>query len=174
MIIAISGRTGSGKDTLGKELAKRLGYPVVSPTFKDLAAREGISLMEFQKKAMDDPNIDRKFDDVLKEQVAATNGRCVVTTWLGPWMINADLRVYVSVADDVRAERVAKRDGMSVPEAKKHLFARDKQNHERYMKVYGIDIFDISKFDLKLDSGKMNPEQLADAVMAFAKKKKLV
>lgn len=174
MIIAISGRTGSGKDTLGKELAKRLGYPVISPTFKDLAAREGIPLMEFQKKAMADPNIDKKFDEVLREQVAAANGNCVVTTWLGPWMIDADLRVYVSVADGVRAERVAKRDGMTIPEAKKHLLARDEQNHERYMKVYGIDIFDISRFDLKLDSGKMDPSQLADEILKFAKKKKLL
>jgi cytidylate kinase len=174
MIITVSGRTGSGKDTLGKELAKKLGYQVISPTFKDLAAKEGVSLMEFQKKAMADPNIDKKFDAILREQVAATKGKCVVTTWLGPWMIDADLRVYVSVEDNVRAERVAKRDGMTVAEAKKHLVARDKQNHERYLKVYGIDIFDISKFDIKLDSGKMNPEQLADEVIKFAKKKKLL
>ena len=68
MIIAISGLTGSGKNTLGELLAKKLGYHLVCPTFKDLAEKEGISLMEFQKKAEKDPNIDRKFDQLLKEQ----------------------------------------------------------------------------------------------------------
>ena len=58
MIIAISGLTGSGKNTLGELLAKRLGYKLVCPTFKDLAAKEGVSLMEFQKKATKDPDID--------------------------------------------------------------------------------------------------------------------
>ena len=51
MIIAISGLTGCGKNTLGELLAKELGYKIVSPTFKDLADREGISLIDFQKKS---------------------------------------------------------------------------------------------------------------------------
>lgn len=55
MIIAVSGLTGSGKNTLGELLSKELGYTLVCPTFKDLAAKEGITLMEFQKKAEKGP-----------------------------------------------------------------------------------------------------------------------
>jgi len=128
MIIAISGLTGSGKNTLGELVAKKLGYKLICPTFKDLAAKEGISLMEFQKKAEKDHDIDKKFDAVLKEMVAKTNGNCVVTTWLGPWIVDTDLNIKVSAPLGVRAKRVAKRDEITLEEAKKHVKARDEEN----------------------------------------------
>ncbi len=163
MIIAISGLTGSGKNTLGELLAKKLGYRLVCPTFKDLAAKEGVSLMEFQEKAAKDPGIDRKFDAVLKEQAAA--GDCVVTTWLGPWMVDADVRIKVKVADRIRAERIAKRDGMTVEQALKHLLARDDQNRRRYKKLYNIDIDDEKIFDAVLNGGRNPPEKLLAMAM---------
>jgi cytidylate kinase len=162
MIIAISGLTGSGKNTLGELLAKKLGYKLICPTFKDLAAKEGISLMEFQKKAEGDHNIDRKFDDVLKEQVTETNGNCVVTTWLGPWIVEAGIRIKVSAPLEVRAKRIATRDKMTIAEAKKHVKERDEENRKRYRAVYGIDIYDEKKFDAILDSGKHKPEELLE------------
>lgn len=151
MIIAISGLTGSGKNTLGELVAKELGYKLVCPTFKDLAEKEGISLMEFQKKAENDPDIDRKFDAVLKEQA---QGNCVVTTWLGPWIVDADLRIKLSAPAEVRAERIADRDSMTREEAVEHVHDRDESNRSRYKKLYGIDIYSEDVFDAVLDSGK--------------------
>jgi len=145
MIIAVGGLTGSGKNTLGELLAKKLGLKLVCPTFKDLAKREGIPLMEFQKRAEKDQNIDKKFDAELKEQ--AKKGNCVVTTWLGPWMVDADLRVWVFAPADVRAKRISKRDGMVLEQAKKHIHERDEENRQRYLNVYGIDIYDHDTFD---------------------------
>ena len=172
MIIAVWGFTGSGKNTLGALIAKKLGYKMVEPTFKDLAAREGISLMEFQKKAANDHNIDKKFDELLKEQVNATGGNCVVTTWLGPWMVDADARIKLNVPLEIRAERVAKRDKMTAAEAKKHVTERDKQNIKRYYDVYKIDITDDSKFDVILEGGRSKPEELLVQAMKVIEKKK--
>jgi cytidylate kinase len=169
MIIAISGLTGSGKNTLGELLAKELGYRLVCPTFKDLAAKEGIPLMEFQEKATEDPDIDRKFDAALKEQAAG--GNCVVTTWLGAWMVDADVRIKVRVAEDIRAERIAKRDGMTVAKALEHIKARDDQNRKRYMKLYGINIDDEKIFNAVLDGGKMRPDELLRMSMGIVKAK---
>ncbi|MCI0503162.1 cytidylate kinase family protein [Candidatus Micrarchaeota archaeon] len=170
MIIAISGLTGSGKNTLGELLAKKLGYRLVCPTFKDLALIEGVPLMEFQERAKNDPDIDRKFDAALKEQAAA--GNCVVTTWLGAWMVDADVRIKVKVADDIRAGRIAKRDGMTVTEAMQHIRARDGQNRSRYMKLYGIDIDDEKIFNAILDGGKNSPQKLLEMSLAVIKAKK--
>jgi cytidylate kinase len=167
MIIAISGLTGSGKNTLGELLAKELGYRLVCPTFKDLAEKEGISLMEFQEKAEADPDIDRKFDAVLKEQASA--GDCVVTTWLGPWMVDADLKIRLSAPAETRAKRIADRDTMTPDEAVKHVNERDGSNRARYMKLYGIDIYDESVYDAVLDSGQNSPEELLKLVMDMMK-----
>ena len=169
MIIAISGLTGSGKNTLGELLAKRLGYKLVCPTFKDLAAKEGVSLMEFQKKATKDPDIDKKFDALLKEQAAA--GNCVVTTWLGAWMTKADIRIKVFAPLEVRAKRIAERDGMGLKEAMKHVKARDDDNRKRYMKLYNIDIYDDSGFDACVNAGIYKPEQLLDIVQGIIETK---
>jgi predicted cytidylate kinase len=157
MIIAIAGLTGSGKNTLGELLAEELEFKLVSPTFKDLAKKEGIPLMEFHEKAENDPNIDEKFDAVLKEQA---QGDCVVTTWLGPWMVNADIKIKVQASPEIRAERIGKRDGMSYEDALKHIQDRDESNRKRYKKLYGIDIEDDGIFDAVLDSGKNSPQEL--------------
>jgi len=170
MIIAISGLSGSGKNTLGERLAGRLRYRLVCPTFKDLAEKEGISLLEFQKKAEKDPDIDRKFDSLLKEE--AGKGNCVVTTWLGPWMVNPNVSVWVYAEDHIRAERLAKRDGITVSGAKTHIRARDEANRTRYLKLYKIDIYDQSSFDVKVNSGSFNPDELADIVLKVIEIKK--
>ncbi len=170
MIIAISGLTGSGKNTLGELLAKELGYRLICPTFKDLALKEGIPLMEFQKKAEKDPDIDRKFDAILKEQAAG--GNCVVTTWLGAWMVDADVRIRVFATMKTRGERIAKRDSMPLDKAIAHIKARDEGNRKRYQKLYGIDIYEDDLFDACLNSGLHRPENLLEMTLAIIKAKK--
>lgn len=163
MIIAIAGFAGSGKTTLGRALSARLGYSLVSPSFKDLAKKEGVSLEEFQKRAEKDKNIDLKFDEYLKAEAA--KGDCVITTWLGPWMVDAGLRVWLFAPEGVRAKRVAERDGIPQPDALAHIRRREAQNRARYKKLYDIDIFDTGVFDVSFNSGKFTPEQMAEALV---------
>lgn len=171
LIIAVGGLTGSGKNTLGELLAKKLRLKLVCPTFKDLAKREGISLMEFQRRAEKDQNIDKKFDAELKEQ--AKQGKCVVTTWLGPWMVNADVRVWVFAPINVRAKRIAKRDKMTLKHAKDHIYERDERNRQRYLKVYGINIYDHDNFDLCINNEKISPAQSLSLVLSLLKLRKI-
>ncbi len=169
MIIAVWGLTGSGKNTLGTLLAEELGYRMVSPTFKDVAKKEGVSLMEFQKMAEEDHRIDRKFDEVLKEECA--KGDCVVTTWLGPWMIDAAVRIKLYVPDKERANRIAARDKMSVEEALEHIKERDENNRQRYKAVYNIDIANEDIFDVCLNGGIYTPEKLLQIALAVIRTK---
>ena len=169
MIIAVSGMTASGKDTFGGLLAQRLCYRTVSPTFKDLAKKAGVPLLEFQELAEKDPSIDKKFDELLKEEAA--KGNCVVTTWLGPWMVPADFRVYVFAPAKVRASRVAVRDGMPISEAIRHVRSRDSENIRRYKKLYKIDITDTSTFDLALSAETYRPEQMVEIALVAMEKK---
>jgi len=168
MIIAISGLTGCGKNTLGELLAKKLGYKLVCPTFKDLAEREGVSLMEFQERAKKDRDIDKRFDAMLKEEA---QGDCVVTTWLGPWIVDADLRIRLNAPLETRAERIAERDGMKLEDALQHVKERDEGNRERYKRIYNIDIYDESVYDATLDSGKYRPEELLVMVLEIIEKR---
>ncbi len=169
MIICVAGLSGCGKNTVGTLVAKKLGMRVVNPTFKTIAEQEKISLMQFHKKAEEDHSIDKKFDAALLRETA--QGNCVATTWLSPWIVkNATLRVWLYAPSEVRAGRVAKRDGMAVAEAQSHISERDGNNRKRYMDVYGIDISDHSGFDLLINTEKFSPEESAAIIVAAAKK----
>ena len=67
MIICISGLSGSGKNSVGELVAKKLGLRIVNPTFKTIAAKEHIGLMDFHLKAERDHHIDKDFDGRLIE-----------------------------------------------------------------------------------------------------------
>ncbi len=168
MIIAIAGMSGSGKNTVGETVAKRLGLRAVEYTFKDYARDMGVDLMEFQKMASEDPRIDKEFDKrVVKD---ANRGNCVVTTWLGPWTVKkADLRIWLDAGEVTRAKRIAKREGISAKAALSHLRKRDRDNVNRYRQLYGIDIRDRGIFEMIIKTDKIPPEDIADAIILTAK-----
>jgi CMP/dCMP kinase len=170
MIICISGLSGSGKNSVGEAVAKKLGMRLVNPTFKTIAAKQKMSLLDFHRKAEKEHSIDKQFDAHLVAD--ANRGDCVVTTWLGPWMIkNADLRVWLYAPRESRAGRVAKRDGMAPEEALSHINERDDSNHSRYLEVYGVNIYDHSGFELVINTDQFLPEESADIICAAAKGK---
>jgi len=171
MIITISGLSGCGKNTVGELVSKRLSLRHIKFTFKDEAARRGISLMELQKLASKNPRLDREFDRRLVSE--ASKGGCVVTTWLGSWMIkNAGVRVWLKASEKERARRVAGRDGISIRQALKHVRERDKNNIFRYKKYYGINILDHEFFDLEINSARFTPEQIAGIIVSAATARK--
>ncbi len=163
MIIAISGKAGSGKSSVGARVAQILKLRVVSHSFKTLAEKSGKTLMQVQEEAAANPDIDKDMDEMIKAEAA--KGDCVVVTWLGPWIVrHPDLRVWLDATDETRAARIAGRDRMGDKAALEHIKKRDADNRERYLKLYGIDIDDRSEFDIVLNSGKFSIEQLAQMI----------
>ena len=153
---------------MGAEVAKLLSLRVVDPTFKTIAAKQKMSLMEFHRKAEEQHSIDKQFDAHLVAD--ASRGNCVVTTWLGPWMVkDADLRVWLYAPAAVRARRVAGRDGMASEQALSHISDRDESNRRRYEEVYKIDIYDHSGFELVINTEKFVPQETAQIIAAAAR-----
>ncbi len=172
VIIAISGKAGSGKSSVGERVAQILGLKVVSYSFKTLAEKTGKTLMEVQHEAATNPSIDKDMDEIIKSEAA--KGDCVVATWLGPWIVkNPDLKVWLDATDETRSKRISGRDKMNGKEALEHIRKRDADNRQRYLNLYGIDIDDQSGFDIVLDSGKFSIEQLAQMIANLARAKSL-
>lgn len=166
MIIAISGYSGCGKNTVGHLTAKKLGLREVEFSFKDEAEARHMSLVDFQKLATGDASIDKAMDERIVRE--AKNGDCVLMTWLGPWLVDATLRVWLNAALEDRARRVAQRDGMQYAEALAHVKWRDGNNRRRYRKYYGIDIGNHEAFDLVINSSRFTPQQSADIIALAA------
>ncbi len=176
-IITISGPHGTGKSTYAKALAVALGLRYVSAgeLFRELAKEKGMTLEEFSKIAAADPETDRIIDERTKAE--AEKGSVVIDAQLGAWMVGdrADLRVLLTAPDEVRFRRIAERDKVSIDEARRETITRERIQKLRYEKYYGIDVRDLSIYDLKIDTSLHSMEKtksiVTDAVSSALKRK---
>jgi cytidylate kinase len=76
------------------------------------------------------------------------------------------MKVLIDAPLDVRAERVARREGKSPGDAKGDILARESSERVRYKSIYGIDLRDTSVFDLVIDSRDKAPDEIVALIAA--------
>lgn len=167
MLITISGPAGSGKSTAAAALAETLGYDHVSggDIFRDLAAERGLTPLELNKAAEDDDEIDRDLDRRLRE-IAAERDDLVLESRLAGWMAgeHADFRIWLDAPLAVRARRIADREEKSVDRAREETEQRAESESRRYADYYDIDIEDLSIYDLVLNTARLEPDGVVEAI----------
>lgn len=170
-VIAVSGLPGAGKSTLAKALAEGLGlrYLSMGEVFRSLSKSRGVGLVEAHSLAERDESMDLEVDSRAYE--AALEGGVVVDGHLSGWLLSrvADLKVFLTAPLEVRAARVAERDGIPIREAVEQLIKREESNRKRYLKLYGLDTNDLSCFDIVLNTAKWSKEELASLLISLAK-----
>jgi len=172
MLITISGTPGSGKTTVARLLADRLGIAHVyaGDIYRSEAEARGISLADLNALAEKDHSIDRTLDDRMADYARA--GNVVLEGRLAAFIaleVGVDaLKVWLSASEAVRAERVAGREGQSAAEVLAQNEERQRSDARRYLAIYGWNLDDISIYDLILDSDRQSPEALAEAILAAA------
>ena len=115
--IAISGKSGCGNTTVSTLLSEKLGVKLINYTFRQLASEKGLSLAQVIENAKNDDSYDKYVDNHQVELAKAES--CVLGSRLAIWMLKeADLKVYLYASDDVRANRVFKREGGDLQEIK--------------------------------------------------------
>jgi cytidylate kinase len=158
VVVAVSGQPGSGKTTIAREIARILGVPLVSSgtLFREMATKMGMDLIEFHKYAEANPEIDKKVDSLAVERAKA--GDVVLEGHLTAWVVRpyADVCIYLKASLETRARRVSLRDKKSFEEALREVTEREELNRKRYLSIYGIDIRDLSIFDLVLDTSHLS------------------
>ncbi len=169
MLITISGPPGSGTTTASRLVADALGLERLpgGEVFRAMAAEAGMSVHEFGAHAEANHDIDRELDRRLLER--ARQGSCVIESRLAGWLVTRDgldaVRAWVDCDEPVRAARVAQREGITEAQALAENRLRARLEHQRYLDIHGIEMTDLSIYDLILDSGKLGPKPIAEAII---------
>ncbi len=172
VVIAVSGQPASGKTTIARKLAEMYGLRYVSNgmLFRRLAEELGVSFIELHKRAEQDYTIDKMIDEKAIEE--ARKGNVVIEGHLAGWILKdiADVKIYLKADLRLRAERLAKRDGKTIEEAINEILFREENNRNRYLKIYGIDIRDLTVFDIVLDTTYLTVEEVLEILRNYIDK----
>jgi cytidylate kinase len=176
-VITVSGPHGTGKSTYAKALAEalKLRYVSAGELFRDLAKQQKLSLGALSRRAAEDPSIDRMLDERTKAE--AKKGSVVIDAQLGAWMVRdlADAKVLLTAPDDVRFRRIAQRDRVELQDARKETEYRESIQQKRYRKYYGIDVNDLSIYDVTIDTSLHTIEEtkriIVESVRGFLRQR---
>jgi cytidylate kinase len=153
MIITVSGISGSGKSTVVGILMKafpEMDLVYSGGIFRENAKKAGKTLEEYSatRDEEDDIELDK---EVLKRGM---KGGTIIDSRLGAWALGdwADFRIFVTCPFGTRVDRVAKRENISAAQARNRVESRDSSDSLRYMRLYGIDINDLSVYDFIIDN----------------------
>jgi cytidylate kinase len=175
MLITISGVPGSGKTTVAKLLAERLGLPHVyaGDLFRQEAKRRGLTLEAFNDLCEHDHSIDRSLDDRMA--VRAREGNVVLEGRLAGYLAAQNgldaLKVWLDAGDEVRARRVAQREARDWREVLEVNTTRHRSDANRYRAIYGFDLADRRVYDVVLHTDDRSPEALVDELAARARRR---
>lgn len=158
VLVAVSGRHGAGKTTLAKAIASHFNLTYVSAgeIFREMAQNHEMDLIEFTRYAEDHPEIDRQIDQ--KMQAEAKKGNRVLDSQLA-YYFSKDLNpinilVFAKEEDVIR--RVSEREGISLEKAREEVKTREKNERQRFMDLYGVDLWDPKDFDLMINTSRIS------------------
>ncbi len=165
MRIAISGKSGCGNTTVSTLVAEKLNYKLINFTFRQLAKEKGIDFWEFCKMAETDDSFDKELDK-RQVEMALKEENCVLGSRLAIWMLkSADLKVYLYASADERANRVFKREGGDYSQRLKETQMRDKNDTNRYKRIYSIDNDDYDFASLIINTENKTPDQISQIIV---------
>jgi len=176
VIVTVGGLPGAGKTTVARKVAEGLGLKHVNigEIFRGLAEARAMTLEEFGVFAQRNPDVDRSID--LKTLELAKSGNVLLEGRLTGPMLKRNgvpaFQVWLDAPLKVRAERISKRDGLSIPSAVAATQAREKVEWDRYFEIYGIDLRDTGGYDLVIDTSDKTPEAITQEIIAAVKKRK--
>ena len=167
MQITVSGLPGSGTSTLSKLLAECYDLELISSgeIFRRMARERGMSLAEFGALAERDPSIDL---DIDKNQKAIIHSRenIILESRLAGHMAQGRsdvIKIWIKAPLLTRVKRIQRREKtISFDEELKKTVESERSETLRYKNYYGIDITDLSIYDIVIDSEKWNQYQTLD------------
>jgi CMP/dCMP kinase len=166
VLLTISGPSGSGKTTVASGLSQRLGFTHISAgeVFRELARERALSLEQLSKLAEEGPEIDQMVD-ARQAELAQSHENVIVDGRLSGWVLKGDIAVWLKAPLEVRADRIARREGKDRAIALRETRIRDSSEAARYLSFYYIDTANLDIYDLIIDTRHWDQFAVIDIII---------
>lgn len=175
-IITIAGRPGSGKSTTAKLVAESLGFKHFSSgdLFRELGKQRGVDVLQGNMTPGITEELDQLVDSKLR-QIGKDGKKLVIdsrTAW--HWMPDS-FKVFLNLDMNLAAQRILNEKNESrsgsenlvkdVNEYTQQLQKRLDVEAMRYKQLYEINPYDISNYDLVIDTDENDIGQTVGLVL---------
>lgn len=169
--ISLAGDLGSGKSTVSKILIDELDaeYYSTGRVVRDIAERRNMTVVELNKYMETHPEIDHEIDDGLVA-LSDVDKSLVIDSRMAWHFTKGTFKVYLSTDIETSAIRImgANRQGehsATLEETVKSTVERRESEKKRYREQYGVNIKDLSNYDLVVDTTFATPSEVAAAII---------
>jgi len=167
MRITISGLPGSGTTTVAKLLSTELSLELISAgeMFRQIAEEKKLQLEQFNKLAENNDDFDRQIDARQGEEAMKRENVIVEGRLSGFFVPDADLKIWLKAPVEIRARRIAGREKIAYEEALSAVKSRERSENKRYKEYYGINLDDLSIYDLVIDSSRWRERDIVEMIL---------
>ena len=169
--ISLAGDLGSGKSTVSKILIEALGaeYYHTGGIVRAVAEKHGMTVGELNVYMETHPEIDNEIDDGLRA-LSEVDKLLIIDSRLAWHFTSGTFKIYLSTDIETSALRImcANRVGehaASLSETVAQTRARRASEKKRYMELYGVNIKDLSNYDLIVDTTYATPDEVAEVII---------
>lgn len=167
--ITISGKICTGKTTLLKRLEKKLHWPtfMTGQLFRDYVKKQGLNLQQAEEQ---NEKITKKIDYQVRDMLHAP-GNLIVDGWLSGIMANKlkdALKILLICSDNIRYKRFAKREKITLKEAKIKVEERQNNWFKKIKKIHNIassQLNDEKNYNLVIDTSYITPQTVVKKVL---------
>ena len=170
--ITISGTPGSGKTTVARFLASRIGvkFCSVGEMARKIALRKEVSVDELSVMALRNRKIDLEIDSVHKKM----KGSFVLDSRIAFYFFPESFSIFLYCKPEIAGKRIwkdkRKTEKFGLIETINEVKRRIKTDLLRYKKNYGIDISKLDNYDLVIDTSKIDEDKVNNLVLKAARK----
>jgi CMP/dCMP kinase len=168
-VVCVGGPPGSGKSTAARKIATALGlaYHSAGEIFRSEAQAHQMDLIAFSHFAESHEEVDRAIDRAMLAR--ARPGSILDARLAGPLCRRESIPVHsltVTASEEIRAARLAHRDGVPLERAWSDMRVREASERARYLRLYQIDLARESG-DHTVDSSHLAPARVVAELIGY-------
>ena len=170
--ISLSGLAGSGKTSIGKMLADKLGYDFISigNYSRDFAERNGMNINEFQNFCLKNPNIDLDIDKSFSQDINNKENQ-IIDYRLAHKFVDNCFHVYLQVSELEAATRLVKQNRILEFSDQDILYIQNTINtrnfamKQRFIELYNTDFTSENNYDLVVNTDATGLQVIANHIV---------